>query len=227
MWSKNFLFIYEIRYCLDSQVRSIDPFIMTYMDEYAMLLNSKSDPSKLNKLVHDLLNIDPARAEAFVALSLLWERKDERRALAYAEKVILQSFEWVLPILILSKWCTESILFEQSIRIDDRHILGHITKVAWQGFLAAIYLLNGVIFFNTFRTHNLQYMFREDFFCHWTDLIQLWQPSGLLKSCGQIFAHIKVLWNHYLHFITMIWKIFFLFLIYKVFRLSSLLLGAI
>lgn len=83
------------------KIRSIDPFVMTYMDEYAMLLNSKSDSSKLNRLVHDLLNIDPARAEAFVALSLLWEKKDERRALAYAEK---------------------------SIRIDDRHILGHITK---------------------------------------------------------------------------------------------------
>ncbi|KAI0512306.1 hypothetical protein KFK09_012945 [Dendrobium nobile] len=83
------------------KVRSIDPFVMTYMDEYALLLNLKSDHSKLNKLVYDLLNIDPARAEAFVASSLLWERKDERRALAYAEK---------------------------SIRIDDRHILGHITK---------------------------------------------------------------------------------------------------
>ncbi|PKA53433.1 Anaphase-promoting complex subunit 7 [Apostasia shenzhenica] len=83
------------------KVRSIDPCVMTYMDEYAMLLNIKSDQSKLNKLVHDLLNVDAARPEAFVALSLLWEKKDERRALAYAEK---------------------------SIRIDDRHILGHITK---------------------------------------------------------------------------------------------------
>ncbi|KAG0473322.1 hypothetical protein HPP92_015179 [Vanilla planifolia] len=83
------------------KVRSIDPFVMTYMDEYAMLLSSKSDQSKLNKLVHDLLNIDPARAETFVALSLLWEKKDERRALAYAEK---------------------------SIRIDERLMLGHITK---------------------------------------------------------------------------------------------------
>lgn len=52
-----------------------------------MLLKAKSDQPKLNKLVHDLLNIDPARPEVFVALSVLWERKDERRALAYAEKV--------------------------------------------------------------------------------------------------------------------------------------------
>lgn len=52
-----------------------------------MLLKSKSDQAKLNKLVHDLLNIDPARAEVLVALSALWERQDERRALSYAEKV--------------------------------------------------------------------------------------------------------------------------------------------
>lgn len=51
-----------------------------------MLLKTKSDPSKLNKLVHDLLNIDPARPEVFVALSVLWERKYER-ALSFAEKV--------------------------------------------------------------------------------------------------------------------------------------------
>jgi anaphase-promoting complex subunit 7 len=71
------------------------------MDEYAMLLKLKSDYSKLNKLVHDLLNIDPARPEVFVALSVLWERKDEKRALSYAE---------------------------QSIRIDERHIPGYIMK---------------------------------------------------------------------------------------------------
>ncbi|KAF7837857.1 anaphase-promoting complex subunit 7 [Senna tora] len=83
------------------KARSIDPYIMTYMDEYAMLLKLKSDYSKLNKLVHDLLNIDPARPEVFVVLSVLWERKDERRALSYAE---------------------------QSIRIDERHIPGYIMK---------------------------------------------------------------------------------------------------
>lgn len=71
------------------QVRSIDPYLVTYMDEYAMLLKIKSDHSKLNKLVHDLLSIDPTRPEVFVALSALWERKDERGALSYAEKVVL------------------------------------------------------------------------------------------------------------------------------------------
>lgn len=45
------------------------------MDEYARLLKLKSEYSKLNKLIHDLLNIDPARPEVFVALSDLWERK--------------------------------------------------------------------------------------------------------------------------------------------------------
>lgn len=83
------------------KVRSIEPYAVTYMDEYALLLKAKCDYSKLNKLVHDLLNIDPARAESFVALSILWERKDERRAVVYAEK---------------------------SLRIDDRHVLGYIVK---------------------------------------------------------------------------------------------------
>lgn len=74
------------------QVRSIDPYVITYMDEYAMLLKLKSDYSKLNKLVHDLLNIDPTRPEVFVALSVLWERKDERGALSYIEKVSFVEF---------------------------------------------------------------------------------------------------------------------------------------
>lgn len=71
------------------QVRSIDPFVTTYMDEYALLLKEESEDTKLNRLVHDLVNIDPMKAEVFVALSVLWERKDERRALVYAEKVSL------------------------------------------------------------------------------------------------------------------------------------------
>lgn len=52
-----------------------------------MLLKLKSDLPKLNKLVHDLLIIDPARPEVFVALSVLWERKDDRAALTNVEKV--------------------------------------------------------------------------------------------------------------------------------------------
>lgn len=83
------------------KVRLIDPYIVTYMDEYAMLLKIKSDTLKLNKLVHDLLNIDATRPEVCVALSVLWERKEDRRALAYAEKCL---------------------------RIDDRHIPGQIMK---------------------------------------------------------------------------------------------------
>ncbi|CAN0900562.1 Anaphase-promoting complex subunit 7 [Linum grandiflorum] len=83
------------------KVRSLDPYVITYMDEYAMLLKTKSDYTKLNKLVHDLLSIDPTRPEVFVALSVLWGRKDERGALSYAEK---------------------------SIRIDERHIPAYIMK---------------------------------------------------------------------------------------------------
>ncbi|VFQ64668.1 unnamed protein product [Cuscuta campestris] len=83
------------------KARSIDPYVMTHMDEYAMLLKVKSEFSKLNKLVHDLLNIDPTRAEVFVALSVLWERKDEKKALSYAER---------------------------SIHVDERHIPGYIMK---------------------------------------------------------------------------------------------------
>ncbi|CAN6326698.1 unnamed protein product [Urochloa humidicola] len=79
----------------------IDPNIMTYMDEYAILLKTKSDYTKLNKLVHDMLHIDPARPETCVALAAMWERKDERKALTYAEK---------------------------SLRVDDRHITGYIMK---------------------------------------------------------------------------------------------------
>ncbi|KAI5650694.1 hypothetical protein M9H77_36699 [Catharanthus roseus] len=83
------------------KVRSIDPYAVTYMDEYAILLKMKSDNAKLNKLVHDLLNIDPTKPEVFVALSVLWERKDDRGALSYAEK---------------------------SIRSDERHVTGYIMK---------------------------------------------------------------------------------------------------
>ncbi|KAI7743078.1 hypothetical protein M8C21_027485, partial [Ambrosia artemisiifolia] len=83
------------------KVRSIDPYVVTYMDEYAMLLKLKSDQLKLNKLVHDLLTIDPARPEVYVALSVFYERKDERAALANAEK---------------------------SIEIDERHLPGYIVK---------------------------------------------------------------------------------------------------
>ncbi|XP_073526364.1 uncharacterized protein [Phyllobates terribilis] len=83
------------------KARIIDPHVVTYMDEYAMLLKMKSDYPKLTKLVHDLLNTDPSKPEVFVTLSALWERKDERGALTYAEK---------------------------SIRIDERHVPGYIMK---------------------------------------------------------------------------------------------------
>lgn len=70
----------------------IDPCVLTYMDEYAILLKSKPDHAKLNKLVHDMLSTDPARPETLVALAAHWERKDERRAFSYADKVNLVAF---------------------------------------------------------------------------------------------------------------------------------------
>lgn len=93
---------YKVKHCrclMVLQARSIDPYVMTYMDEYAMLLKVKSDSSKLNKLVHDLLITDPTRPEVFVALSVLWERKDERGALSYAEKVGLLVWSEVINII--------------------------------------------------------------------------------------------------------------------------------
>ncbi|KAK3189786.1 hypothetical protein Dsin_029347 [Dipteronia sinensis] len=74
-------------------IRKNDKAIMNFekivicMDEYAMLLKMKCDNGiSLNQLVHDLLSIDPTRPEVFVVWSVLWERKDERGVLSYAEK---------------------------------------------------------------------------------------------------------------------------------------------
>ena len=77
------------------QARLIDPNIMTYMDEYAIILKFKSDYTRLNKLVHDMLHIDPASPETCVALAAFWERKDERKALSYAEKVFIPFIDMV------------------------------------------------------------------------------------------------------------------------------------
>lgn len=66
-----------------------------------MLLKLKSDQSKLNKLVHDLLSIDPTKPEVLVALAVMWEKKDERGALSYAEKVTSVSLNLVRLIKVL------------------------------------------------------------------------------------------------------------------------------
>lgn len=95
-----------------------------------MLLKMKSDYSKLNKLVHDLLSIDPTRPEVFVALSVLWERKDERGALSYAEKVSWFICSSQFPLLNFFFISQNSLIFyNQSIKIDERHIPGYIVKV--------------------------------------------------------------------------------------------------
>uniref|UniRef100_A0A803N9L7 Anaphase-promoting complex subunit 7 n=1 Tax=Chenopodium quinoa TaxID=63459 RepID=A0A803N9L7_CHEQI len=98
------------------KARSLDPYVVTYMDEYAMLLKKKSEYPKLNKLVHDLLNIDATKPEVFVALSVFWERKDERGALSYAEK-LFYAFANYVPHF-----------GNKSIQIDERHVSGYIMK---------------------------------------------------------------------------------------------------
>lgn len=98
-----------------------------------MLLKIKSDFSKLNKLVHDLLITDSTRPEVFVALSVLWERKDERGALSYTEKVSLSNRVSYLDLFLLLKYLISSqFICYQSIRIDERHIPGYIMKVLRQ-----------------------------------------------------------------------------------------------
>lgn len=67
-----------------------------------MLLVLKSNIPKLKKLVHDLLTIDLAKPEVFVALSILWEMKDDRPALTNVEKVRL-SGNFILFIFYGSK----------------------------------------------------------------------------------------------------------------------------
>jgi anaphase-promoting complex subunit 7 len=116
------------------QARLIDPNIMTYMDEYAILLKFKSDYTRLNKLVHDMLHIDPARPETCVALAAFWERKDERKALTYAEKVIpfYRYGLWKLPFHLMF---VTLFYILQSLRVDDRHITGYIMKVIPQSIV--------------------------------------------------------------------------------------------
>lgn len=94
-------------------MRSLDPYVITYMDEYAMLLKTKSDYTKLNKLVHDLLSIDPMRPEVFVALSVLWGRKDERGALSYAEKVSLLFAQSIGFLSKIESFCNLTILLAE------------------------------------------------------------------------------------------------------------------
>ena len=126
--------------CFFWQARLIDPNIMTYMDEYAILLKTKFDYIKLNKLVHDMLHIDPARPETCVALAAMWERKDERKALTYAEKVHT-FYLCVLWKLIFHLIFLQRFRFHQSLRVDDRHITGYIMKVILQNLVYA----NGLI----------------------------------------------------------------------------------
>lgn len=80
-----------------------------------MLLKMKSDYSKLGKLVHDLLNTDPTRPEVFVALSVMWERKDDKRALSYAEKVVFDYLWLWFSCLLL--WFSQSLIMIRAFNL--------------------------------------------------------------------------------------------------------------
>ncbi|BBN12265.1 anaphase-promoting complex subunit 7 [Marchantia polymorpha subsp. ruderalis] len=71
------------------KARQADQYNISSMDEYAMLLRTRSNQVELNRLVHDLLNIDPARPEVWVASAVYWELRDDRvRALTYTDKAM-------------------------------------------------------------------------------------------------------------------------------------------
>jgi hypothetical protein len=90
-------------------------------------------------LVHDMLQIDPARPETCVALAAMWERKDEKKALTYAEKVYtsLKNFfmEGNLDLMSLQRFPSH-----QSLRVDDRHITGYIMKVILEDIVPKLVL---------------------------------------------------------------------------------------
>ncbi|XP_024362158.1 anaphase-promoting complex subunit 7 isoform X1 [Physcomitrium patens] len=82
--------------------RQIDQFNISSMDEYAMLLRNRGDHMELNRLVHELINIDSTRPEVWVAAAVYWEMRDDKiRALTYADK---------------------------SLRVDDRHTSAYVVK---------------------------------------------------------------------------------------------------
>lgn len=84
------------------KARQVDQFNITNMDEYAILLRSKSECADLNRLVQDLLGIDPGRPEVWVASAIYWEMRDNKdRAITYIDK---------------------------SIRVDERHSPAYIVK---------------------------------------------------------------------------------------------------
>ncbi|KAL3675041.1 hypothetical protein R1sor_024989 [Riccia sorocarpa] len=71
------------------RARQVDQYNVSAMDEYAMLLRARANVPELNKLVHDLLNVDPTKPEPWVGAAVFWEtREDKLQALAYAEKAI-------------------------------------------------------------------------------------------------------------------------------------------
>ncbi|GBG83456.1 hypothetical protein CBR_g37168 [Chara braunii] len=84
------------------KARAVDQYNMDCMDEYAIVMRQKGNLMEVNRLTHELLNIDARRPEAWVASAVYWESKDDKvRALSYVDK---------------------------SVRVDDRHVPSFIIK---------------------------------------------------------------------------------------------------
>lgn len=84
------------------KARQIDQFNISSLDEYAMLLRTRGEQLNLNRLVHELINVDATRPEVWVAAAVYWEMRDDKiRALSYADK---------------------------GMRVDERHTSAYIVK---------------------------------------------------------------------------------------------------
>ncbi|KAL2642311.1 hypothetical protein R1flu_009898 [Riccia fluitans] len=71
------------------KARQVDQYNVAAADEYAMVLRTRASVAELNRLVHDMLNIDSTRPEVWVASAVYWETREEKlQALTYVEKAI-------------------------------------------------------------------------------------------------------------------------------------------
>ena len=72
-----------------ARVRQLDPTTIDSMDRYAQILARQNDLDGLNQLASTLLEVDDKRPEAWSALALYHEtRQDHEKALAFVEKAI-------------------------------------------------------------------------------------------------------------------------------------------
>eukprot|EP00899_Mesostigma_viride_P026447 jgi/Mesvir1/6988/Mv09127-RA.2 len=85
------------------RVRALDAHELSGMDEFALLLRERSNGgAELNRLVHDLFQVNSQQPEPWVAAALYWDmRGDTAKAVE---------------------------LLDTGIRMDDRHVLSHLTQ---------------------------------------------------------------------------------------------------